>query len=112
MASIFLVKRKVNIMRTVVLGSDSSREPLDELIRQAGSDEVEIVDRNGGIVAYLVPTAQPGDHVYAAFEQAFLSDREELLRRQASHASGRTTAEILERLRSASSPMGQSCDTP
>ncbi|MBI5757356.1 MAG: hypothetical protein HZA46_02415 [Planctomycetales bacterium] len=99
-------------MRTVMLGSDSSREPLDELIRQAGSDEVEIVDRNGGVVAYLVPTPQPGDPVYATFEQAFLSDSEELLRRQASQTPGRTTDEILERLRSASSLTEQSCDTP
>jgi antitoxin (DNA-binding transcriptional repressor) of toxin-antitoxin stability system len=79
-----------------MLGSDSSREPLDEIVRQAGSDEVEIVDKNGEIVAYLVPAPQPGDEVYAAFEREFLGDAEELRRRQASKVPGRSTRELLE----------------
>lgn len=99
-------------MRTVVLGTESSRESLDEVVRQAGSDEVEIVDGNGGVVAYLVPVPQPGDRVYAEFEQAFLSDREELIRRQAGQAAGSTTTEILQRLQSQPLPADQSCDTP
>ena len=98
-------------MQTVVLGSDAARGPFEEVIRRAGADDVEIVDRNGGVVAYLVPAAPPQDECYAAFEQAFLNDKEELLRRQASSSPSRPTAEVLERMRSLGTLPNQSCDT-
>lgn len=92
-------------MQMVVLGSEASKEPLDQFIQHA-TDEVEVVDSNGMVMAYVWPAPRPGDATYAKFEAIFQSHAVELQRRRANPEPGITTAELLRKLHSLNQPAG------
>ena len=92
-------------MQLVVLGSEAAKEPLDQFIQHA-TDEVEVVDSEGTVLAYVLPAPRPGDATYAKFEAIFQSHGAELQRRRANPALGITTAELLRKLHSLNQPVG------
>ena len=92
-------------MQLVVLGSEAAKEPLDQFIQHA-TDEVEVVDSEGTVMAYVLPAPRPGDATYAKFEAIFQSHGAELQRRRADLAPGISTAELLRKLHALKQPAG------
>ena len=82
-------------MQTLVLGTADSQQPFEDVVRRFCADEMRVLENDGSLRGYYRP-ALPLDHeIYSQFQELFLKDADELLRRVKGRQPGITTAELL-----------------
>lgn len=88
-------------MTTIVLDDRTGQMSLAEVLRSAGEREIQILDSDGRLLATLTLADELSRRPLLPRKQG--SDDEDLQRRDANaRAGGKTTAELLEKLRSLS----------
>lgn len=84
-------------MNTFVLSSENVAVPVKSLIDNLGSDEIQICDESGNVLAYLTPPSARDQRLYAEAQLWAIANRDTLHQRSR-RSAGLTTAELCQRL--------------
>jgi hypothetical protein len=94
-------------MATFILDQNSANLPVQDLLSQAATESVAVLDTQGNIVAYVLSPADREEMVYAEARRDLYQNWDQVdaaLKRR----GGVTTKELLERARSAAERASQS----
>ena len=94
-------------MATFILDQNSANLPVQDLLSQAATESVAVLDTQGNIVAYVLSPADREGMVYAEARRDLYQNWEQVdaaLKRR----GGVTTEELLERARNAAERASQS----
>jgi hypothetical protein len=87
-------------MNTFVLSPQTANLPIGELLTQAATDSVEVLDAEGNVLAYVLSPVDRQALIYAEARLDLDRHREEV-RRALSRRGGITTKQLLERAQAA-----------
>ena len=95
----------------VRLGSETSHLPFETVVRNCPSGSFEVLDERGDVCAYVIRPVERGDDLVAQVQKFLNEDPDEIRRRQREVCTGRTTAEVIARLK-ALDEVGGECECP